>query len=232
MIFIVVKRWISFLSDWASLHRQIWRSIKQVSHLKAWCFRVPIFLLMIGLSTKSDLALGDKMGLKKKAMKKEIAILAGGCFWGVEELIRQQKGVLETEVGYTGGVVLNPKYDQVKTGQTGHAEAIRIVFDPDQISYTSLLKYFFKIHDPTTLNQQGNDIGSQYRSAIFYENDKQKEIAESLIKMIDEKGVWKKKIVTELRKAGPFHSAETYHQDYLQKNPGGYTCHFERKISI
>jgi methionine-S-sulfoxide reductase len=161
-------------------------------------------------------------------MSTETAILAGGCFWGVEELFRKLPGVLETEVGYTGGSVAGATYAQVKKGNTGHAESIRIRFDHSKISYEEILKYFFKLHDPTTLNRQGNDIGSQYRSAVFYTDDAQKETAQRVKDQVDRSGKWKKPVVTEIIPASEFYSAEEYHQDYLQKNPGGYTCHFIR----
>ncbi len=164
----------------------------------------------------------------KTPSKKEVAILAGGCFWGVEELIRSLPGVLETVVGYTGGITDNPTYNDVKKGNTGHAEAIRIEFDPSKISYEQLLEKFFKLHDPTTLNRQGNDIGTQYRSSIFYLSDEQKATAEKVKKRVDESGKWKKPVVTEIVKATKFYPAEEYHQDYLKKNPGGYTCHYWR----
>lgn len=162
----------------------------------------------------------------------ETAILAGGCFWGVEELIRQLPGVENTEVGYTGGSTENPTYEQVKTGTTGHAEAIEIQFDPNRISYESLLMFFFQIHDPTTTNRQGNDIGSQYRSAIFFLNESQKETAKKILERVENSKAWKKPVVTEIVPASNFYSAEKYHQDYLKKNPGGYTCHWVRDISF
>jgi peptide methionine sulfoxide reductase msrA/msrB len=159
---------------------------------------------------------------------RKTAILAGGCFWGMEELIRAEPGVLDTEVGYTGGSVPGATYEQVKKGQTGHAEAIRVEFDPSMTSYEAILRFFFKIHDPTTANRQGNDIGSQYRSAIFYLDEAQRETAERVKAEIDRSGKWPRPVVTEITRAGEFHSAEGYHQDYLKKNPGGYTCHFIR----
>jgi len=168
----------------------------------------------------------------QKQQKEEVAILAGGCFWGVEELFRQLKGVLSTEVGYTGGVVPYPTYDLVKKGQSGHAEAIQIKYDPSQITYENLLKFFFKIHDPTTLNQQGNDIGSQYRSAIFYQNEDQRKTALKVKELVDASGAWKKPSVTEITKAKVFYSAESYHQKYLKNNPTGYTCHFIRDFKF
>jgi methionine-S-sulfoxide reductase len=158
----------------------------------------------------------------------EIALLAGGCFWGVEDLLRKVPGVISTEVGYTGGHTEQPSYIQVKTGTTGHAEAVEIKFDSSKITYGELLDHFFQLHDPTTPNQQGNDIGTQYRSAIFYLSEKQKQVAEAKIKEWQPK--WKKPIVTEVIKASKFFAAEDYHQDYLVKNPGGYTCHYYRKF--
>jgi peptide-methionine (S)-S-oxide reductase len=154
----------------------------------------------------------------------EKAILAGGCFWGVEELIRQQPGVISTVVGYTGGDVVNATYRDHGT----HAEGIEVIFDPARLSYRALLEYFFQIHDPTTLNRQGNDMGTSYRSAIFYTHDSQREVAQALIAEMDASGIWPGKIVTEVVPATDFWHAESEHQDYLQKNPGGYTCHFER----
>lgn len=157
-------------------------------------------------------------------MNTEKAILAGGCFWGVEELFRQQEGVISTEVGYTGGDVLNATYRNHGT----HAEGIEIIFDPTILSYRKLLEYFFMIHDPSTKNRQGNDIGTSYRSAIFYIDETQKETAHNLILELDASGKWPGKIITEVVPATDFWSAEKEHQDYLQKNPYGYTCHFER----
>jgi peptide-methionine (S)-S-oxide reductase len=157
-------------------------------------------------------------------MTTQKAILAGGCFWGVEELIRAMPGVSDTEVGYTGGDVPNATYRNHGT----HAEAIEISFDPSVLSYKKLLEFFFQIHDPSTKNRQGNDQGTSYRSAIFYLDDDQKKIAEDLIKSLDQSGKWPGKIVTEVVKVADFWSAEAEHQDYLQKHPGGYTCHWVR----
>lgn len=151
------------------------------------------------------------------------AYLAGGCFWGLEELLRTQKGVLDTTVGYTGGRNDNPTYEF----HPGHAETVEVVFDSHQTTYEEILKYFFRVHNPTTLNQQGNDIGSSYRSAIFYVNVEQKEIAQQVIMMVNVTGKWDKPVVTEVISLQTFWKAEEYHQDYLQKNPGGYTCHME-----
>ena len=161
--------------------------------------------------------------------KTETATLAGGCFWGVEELIREIKGVTRTQVGYTGGELPNPTYPLVKQGTTGHAEAIQIEFNPDEVTYEALLRLFFKLHDPTTRNAQGNDVGSQYRSAIFFHSDAQKKTAETVRAEIDAAGKWRSPVVTEITAATRFYDAEDYHQDYLQKNPGGYTCHYWRE---
>jgi peptide methionine sulfoxide reductase msrA/msrB len=162
----------------------------------------------------------------------ETAYLAGGCFWGMEELIRALPGVIETEVGYTGGTTANPQYEQVHAGTTGHAEAIKVVFDPAKLSYEDLLLYFFKIHDPTTKNRQGNDVGTSYRSAIFFDSPAQRQIAEAVKARVDGSKAWKRPLVTEVAPATDWYSAEAYHQDYLQKHPGGYTCHFEREIAF
>jgi peptide methionine sulfoxide reductase msrA/msrB len=159
----------------------------------------------------------------------ETAILAGGCFWGMEELLRKIPGVLSTDVGYEGGSTPNPTYEEVHTGRTGHAEAVRIVFDPTQLSYEDLLeKWFFRMHDPTTRNRQGNDVGSQYRSAIFVTSPEQRQAAARVKSRVDASGKWPAPVVTEIVDAGPFTLAEAYHQKYLEKHPDGYTCHFIR----
>ncbi len=158
----------------------------------------------------------------------EVAILAAGCFWGVEEILRQVDGVLDTTVGYTGGTVKNPTYRQVCTGETGHAEAVRVEFDPEIIDFSTVLDYFFRLHDPTTLNRQGNDRGTQYRSAVFYTSEKQRRQAEKKKQEVDGSGFWKNPVVTEIASAGEFYPAEEYHQDYLRKNPHGYNCHYLR----
>ena len=163
------------------------------------------------------------------AANQEVAILAGGCFWGMQDLLRKIPGVLETQVGYTGGWVVNPRYEDTHDSKSGHAEAVRIVFDPRLLSYADLLeKWFFRMHDPTTLNRQGNDAGTQDRSAIFYVDDAQRTTAEAVKKRVQASGKWKGPIVTEIVKASAWYPAEGYHQDYLVKNPGGYTCHFLR----
>ncbi|MEM6649119.1 MAG: peptide-methionine (S)-S-oxide reductase MsrA [Pseudomonadota bacterium] len=161
-------------------------------------------------------------------MRTERAILAGGCFWGMQDLIRNVPGVLRTRVGYTGGAYENPTYQDVKTGMTGHAEAIEIIFDPDKISYEKLLLWFFQIHDPTTKDRQGNDRGSQYRSAIWVTSDDQKEIAQQVMAKVEASQKWPGPLVTELSAAGVFTDAEEDHQDYLEKVPHGYTCHYVR----
>jgi len=183
----------------------------------------------------SKVTAGDRAGAAaasqrsgKDSGKRETAILAGGCFWGMEEIIRDIPGVVETEVGYTGGVTRNPVYEQVHAGTTGHAEAVRIVFDPERLSFEDLLGWFFRMHDPTTQNRQGNDIGTSYRSAIFYTSDEQRKTAEAVKERVNASGKWPRPIVTEITKASDWWPAEDYHQDYLQKNPGGYTCHFLR----
>jgi peptide-methionine (S)-S-oxide reductase len=157
-------------------------------------------------------------------MTEERAVLAGGCFWGMQQLIRRQPGVISTRVGYTGGDVRNATYRNHGT----HAESIEIIFDPSKISYRQLLEFFFQIHDPTTLNRQGNDIGMSYRSAIFYTSDEQRRIAEDTIADVEASGLWPGKVVTEVVPAGDFWEAEPEHQDYLERIPNGYTCHFIR----
>jgi peptide-methionine (S)-S-oxide reductase len=157
-------------------------------------------------------------------MSEEHAILAGGCFWGVQDLLRRNEGVLSTRVGYTGGSNSHATY----RNHPGHAEAVEVIFDPNRISYRQILEFFFQIHDPRTLNRQGNDRGSSYRSAIFYNSDEQKRIAEDTIADVDASGLWPEKVVTQVVPAGRFWEAEPEHQDYLQQNPGAYTCHFVR----
>jgi len=157
-------------------------------------------------------------------MTTERALLAGGCFWGMQDLIRKQPGVISTRVGYSGGDVPNATYRNHGT----HAESIEIVFDPAKTSYRKLLEFFFQIHDPTTRNRQGNDLGASYRSAIFYTNDEQKRVAEDTIADVDASGLWPGKVVTEVAPAGDFWEAEPEHQDYLERIPEGYTCHFVR----
>jgi peptide-methionine (S)-S-oxide reductase len=157
-------------------------------------------------------------------MKTERAVLAGGCFWGMQDLIRKRPGVISTRVGYSGGDVKNATYRNHGT----HAEAIEIVFDPDKLSYRRLLEFFFQVHDPTTKNRQGNDMGTSYRSAIYYTDESQREVAEDTIDDVNASGLWPGKVVTELAPVGDFWEAEPEHQDYLERIPNGYTCHFVR----
>jgi methionine-S-sulfoxide reductase len=173
---------------------------------------------------------GDSMSkvTQPPAAGLERATIAGGCFWGMEELIRRQPGVVSTVVGYTGGKVENATYQN----HEGHAEAVEITFDPKKTTYEDLLIFFFKMHDPTTLNRQGNDVGSSYRSAIFYHSEAQKLAAEAMKARVDKSGAWKRPAVTEIVPASTFWIAEDYHQDYLEKNPGGYTCHFVRNVTF
>ncbi len=156
----------------------------------------------------------------------ETATLAGGCFWGVEELLRKLPGVVDTTVGYAGGTSKNPRYEDVKTGRTGHAESLQIVFDPSKISYDAILDDFFRLHDPTTPNRQGNDLGTQYRSAIFYHDDQQREAAQRAVERAQQN--WPRPITTQIVPYTEFWEAEDYHQDYLQRKPNGYTCHYYR----
>ena len=157
-------------------------------------------------------------------MSDERAILAGGCFWGMQDLIRRYDGIISTRVGYSGGDVANATYRRHGT----HAEAIEVVYDPSKISYRRLLEFFFQIHDPTTIYRQGNDRGLSYRSAIFYTSEDQRRVAEDTIADVEASGLWPGKVVTEIAAAGPFWEAEPEHQDYLLRYPGGYTCHFAR----
>jgi len=156
--------------------------------------------------------------------KTKVIYLAGGCFWGMEDLFRDRPGVIDTEVGYSGGDNDNPSYEN----HPGHAEALAITYDPQKTTYEELLDFFFRIHDPTTLNRQGNDVGSSYRSVIFYEDDMELKAAKSMIEKVNASGLYGRPVVTSLEKFTKFYSAEEYHQDYLKKNPGGYTCHYLR----
>jgi peptide-methionine (S)-S-oxide reductase len=156
--------------------------------------------------------------------KQEIATLGGGCFWCLEAVYLRFKGVERVESGYAGGVVPNPSYEEVCTGTTGHAEVVQVTFDPGVISYRELLEVFFSIHDPTTLNRQGADVGTQYRSVIFYHTDDQKAVAEEMIRMVDESGTWRNPVVTELKPIDVFYKAEAYHQDYYARNANQPYC--------
>ena len=160
---------------------------------------------------------------------REVAVLAGGCFWGVEEILRGVAGVIDTEVGYTGGWLQNPTYHDTHDSKSGHAEAVRITFDPAVLTFEELLeKWFFKLHDPTTLHRQGNDRGTQYRSAIFPQNAEQQRTAEQVKARLAASGRWTRPITTTIEPASTWYPAEEHHQDYLQKHPGGYTCHYMR----
>jgi peptide methionine sulfoxide reductase msrA/msrB len=169
---------------------------------------------------------GKQPSAPAKSATLETAVLAGGCFWGMEELLRKIPGVLETECGYTGGHVQNPKYDDTHDSKSGHAEAVRVMFDPSKLAYGELLAWFFRMHDPTTKNRQGNDVGTQYRSTIFYADETQKAAAQQALEAAAKK--WKRPITTTLEPAATWWRAEDYHQDYLQRNPGGYSCHYLR----
>ena len=175
------------------------------------------------LFSGADAGVGGDAGVET-----ETAILGGGCFWGMQDILRNIPGVTENEVGYTGGRTDHATYDAVKRGTTGHAEAVLVKFDPKRISFEKLLGFFFRMHDPTTPNRQGNDVGTQYRSAIFFKSEAQRLIADRVKAEVEKSGKWKGKIATEVVAAGPFFRAETFHQDYLRRKPGGYTCHFLR----
>jgi peptide methionine sulfoxide reductase msrA/msrB len=197
-----------------------------------------LMVVILAGCTQSEAAAPSAPGVQKEMKMSNVtqppadglerATLAGGCFWGMEELIRKQPGVVKTIVGYTGGEVENATYRD----HDGHAEAVEIVFDPKKTSYEDLLLFFFRMHDPTTLNRQGNDVGSSYRSAIFYHDDEQRRTAEKVKGRVEKSGAWKRPVVTEIVPAKPFWIAEDYHQDYLQKNAGGYTCHYVRKVEF
>lgn len=171
---------------------------------------------------------GDRADDEETGMAHEVAILAGGCFWGMEEIIRDIPGVIDTDVGYTGGDVDDPDYAEVRTGRSGHAEAVRVTFDPNVLSFEALLDWFFRMHDPTTEDRQGNDVGTQYRSAIFVADEAQRRVAEQVRRQVDESGKWNHPVVTEIVSASRFYTAEEYHQDYLVRHPGGYSCHYLR----
>ncbi|HVU50112.1 MAG TPA: peptide-methionine (S)-S-oxide reductase MsrA [Polyangia bacterium] len=191
-----------------------------------------IFLAIFGLFATPRAFAAERPTPAAAPRATETATLAAGCFWGTEEFFRKVPGVLETRVGYTGGRLKNPTYEDTSTGTTGHAESVEITFDPTRVDYATLLTLFFKMHDPTTLDRQGNDVGSQYRSAIFFHGDKQREIAQALMAKIERSGAWGAKLTTELAPAGVFYPAESYHQHYLVKHPGGYDNHYLRHISF
>jgi peptide methionine sulfoxide reductase msrA/msrB len=176
--------------------------------------------------------LGEYLFSFKDKKHWQVASLAGGCFWGMEELLRKMPGVIETHVGYTGGKITNATYEIVKTGTTGHTEAVQILFDPKKTSFETILLEFFRMHDPTTKNQQGNDVGTQYRSAIFYADNHQKEIAQKIKERVEKSHAYKAPVVTEIVPFEKFYLAEDYHQKYLEKKPDGYTCHFYRSVKF
>jgi peptide-methionine (S)-S-oxide reductase len=178
----------------------------------------------IGGSTRGCDLVKDAYGSKRMSEKTERAVLAGGCFWGMQDLIRKMPGVVSTRVGYTGGDVPNATY----RNHGSHAEGIEIMFDPDKLSYREILEFFFQIHDPSTPDRQGNDMGPSYRSGIYYVDDLQKEEAERTIADVNASGLWPGKVVTEVEPVGDFWEAEAEHQDYLERYPHGYTCHFVR----
>ena len=163
------------------------------------------------------------------AQQVEVAVLAGGCFWGVEDILRDVPGVIEIDVGYTGGWLEDPTYEDTHAGRSGHAEAVRVTYDASVLSFEDLLeRWFFRLHDPTTLNRQGNDVGTQYRSAIFPQTEEQRATAERVIARVGASGRWKRPVTTSIEPAAAWYGAEEYHQDYLRKHPGGYTCHYLR----
>jgi methionine-S-sulfoxide reductase len=200
--------------------------MKTLAHL------LTTFLFLVPSSFAATGATSGTGATSAKPPTAETATLAGGCFWGMEEVFRKAPGVIETRVGYTGGTVENPSYEQVSSGNTGHAESIEIRFDPARLSYEQLLLLFFKMHDPTTPNRQGNDVGSQYRSAIFYHGAQQRKTAERVEAKVNQSHKWGKDVATQLVPAGKFFPAESYHQKYLVKNPDGYNDHFVRNMSF
>ncbi len=197
---------------------------------RLFLFFIPLMFLAHGFAYAKK-AQTAKKGPNSMS-KAEIAYLAGGCFWGMEELLRKIPGVTDVEVGYMGGSLKNATYNLVKTGSTGHAESVKISFDSNKITYSEILLHFFLMHDPTTKNRQGNDVGTQYRSAIFFLDKTQQEEAERIKLRVEKSGAWKAPVVTEIVPATEFWKAEDFHQDYLQKNPTGYTCHYIRNIDF
>jgi peptide methionine sulfoxide reductase msrA/msrB len=189
-------------------------------------------LKFVAVDKLKESGYGRYLFLFAKKRNWEIATLAGGCFWGLEDLLGKIPGVVEVQVGYTGGQVTSARYEDVKKGTTGHAESVQLLFDSKKISYEEILLHFFRYHDPTSVDRQGNDIGSQYRSAIFFESEAQKKTADKVIDRVNKSGKWSKPVVTKVVAAGDFWRAEDYHQDYLKKQPQGYTCHFDRKFEF
>jgi methionine-S-sulfoxide reductase len=191
-----------------------------------------LFTFLVAVMALNIYPAGKAFAASPPSPKMETATFAAGCFWGTEEFFRKIPGVVKTRVGYTGGTMDNPKYEDTSGGKSGHAESVEIEFDPKQVSYDALLDQFFKMHDPTTLNRQGNDAGTQYRSAIFFHSKEQEKEAIAFKEKVEKSGAWKGPITTEISKAGKFWQAEDYHQKYLVKNPGGYDNHYLRKISF
>lgn len=189
-------------------------------------------LKFIPLNEMGEKGYGKYYFLFKEKFGWDEIVLAGGCFWGMQELYRSQPGVVTSEVGYSGDSAKTASYEMIKKGQTNHAEAVRVLFDPKKTSLKNILFYFFKIHDPTTKNRQGNDIGAQYRSEIFYASEQQKKVVLDVIKIVDQSKKWPAPVVTAVNPLRGFYRGEENHQDYLQKHPGGYTCHFPRKIDF
>jgi peptide-methionine (S)-S-oxide reductase len=189
-------------------------------------------ILGLGLTSASAAAAPAQASPAGGAPAVATATFAAGCFWGTEEFFRKVPGVLQTRVGYTGGQLKNPTYQDTSAGTSGHAESLELKFDPAKVSYAELLTLFFKMHDPTTTNRQGNDVGSQYRSAIFFHDEKQKETALELMRKIEKSGAWHAKLTTQVAPAGVFYPAEDYHQHYLVKHPGGYDNHYLRNLSF
>jgi len=183
-----------------------------------------VFSLLFAFGMKGRIMAQTDTTNRSQSAQTEVATLAGGCFWCLEPIFEELKGVKDVVVGYSGGDVPNPTYKQVCTGNTGHAESVQITYDPAVISFSDLLHVFFTVHDPTTLNRQGADVGTQYRSAIFYHNEAQKDTANKVIQELKDEGVWKNPIVTEVTKFGKFHRAEDYHQEYFTKNPNQGYC--------
>ena len=200
-----------------------------------WLTTLLLFLGFLGFLSATPALAGAAVAAPAPApvaLKAETATFAAGCFWGTEEFFRKIPGVISTRVGYTGGITPHPKYEDTHDGHTQHAESVEIQFDPSKVSYESLMDQFFKMHDPTTPNAQGNDVGSQYRSAIFYHDEKQKREALAFKNKVEKSGAWKAPVSTEIAEAKTFWPAEDYHQKYLEKNPGGYDNHYLRKISF
>jgi len=185
-----------------------------------------------GAGTASPAGTSKKMATPSAPTAPQVASLAAGCFWGTEEFFRKVPGVISTRVGYTGGRSENPTYEDTSSGTTGHAESLELTFNPAQVTYAELLTLFFKMHDPTTANRQGNDVGTQYRSAIFYHDEGQRRVAAALMQKIEKSGAWRSRLTTELAPAGVFYPAEEYHQRYLVKHPGGYDNHYLRNLSF